>query len=291
MEKMVANELTKTLFFLGIGVAGVSALLIKIIANVRGSFRYTRITLLYLLITFVLAGGIAAISSWSPLQDQLIVFIIFQGCFLLMGIAVVKWMPEFCKTAVEGNGVWLELGLILLLAISSCIAFLIVYGFISPNGLHYDMVTSVFFFIVPWFVDQTFNSAIAIPPIIFRIWYPPEDEPMDKSQGLNVKLISFEFRKNCREQHFTNFRVKAPAALEMGTLFYLFINDYNDRHQDDPIEYMDEYGEPEGWLFYEKTKWYSIKTKYISPAKTISNNRISENDVIICKRMDKPFLN
>jgi hypothetical protein len=66
-------------------------------------------------------------------------------------------------------------------------------------------------------------------------------------------------------------------------LFYGYLNEYNDAHRDNQIEYQDQSGNPYGWLFYVKTgsRW---KTVILDPHLTISQNGIKENFIIAPKR-------
>ncbi len=73
--------------------------------------------------------------------------------------------------------------------------------------------------------------------------------------------------------------------MELGELFYYFINDYNERHPQGQIMFSNGTGKPYGWMFYKKPKWYTILTTYMDSDKTIYLNRIRENDVIVCSRI------
>ena len=149
------------------------------------------------------------------------------------------------------------------------------------------MAGSILFFVIPLFINYTFTKAIAVPPKIFKEWYYPVDQEIedpDDSKLKNLLVISFQFQKQNNDPHITNFRAKAPTDMEFGQLFYYFINDYNERHPNSKVQFVNGSGEPNGWIFYKKPKWYSIMTDYIDADKTIYNNRIRENDVIVCAR-------
>ena len=110
------------------------------------------------------------------------------------------------------------------------------------------------------------------------------DDP-DESKMKNMLVISFEFQKKPTDKYFTNFRAKAPADMEFGQLFYYFINDYNERHPKEQIEFVSDKGNAHGWIFYRKPRWYSIGTNYIEPENSFFINHIKENDVIVCSRV------
>lgn len=149
------------------------------------------------------------------------------------------------------------------------------------------MASSVLFFVISFFVYNTFLKVVSIPIKIYKKWYYPVHEAIDdpdEAKLKNILIISFEFQKKKTDQYFTNFRAKAPSDMEFGQLFYYFINDYNERHPNGKIEYVNEHRSPYGWIFYRKPKWYSIGTKYIDTDFTFFTNHIRENDVIVCDR-------
>jgi hypothetical protein len=58
---------------------------------------------------------------------------------------------------------------------------------------------------------------------------------MDLLDLSRVLVIQFEFTKKANESDFTNFRAKAPNAMLFGELFFIFLNDYNDRNPASPL--------------------------------------------------------
>ena len=151
------------------------------------------------------------------------------------------------------------------------------------------MALAGLFFMVPLLVWQTYLKAIEIAPKIYKLWYYPVQHRAeflpDDSKLKNFLIISFEFKKKEEDDYYTNFRAKAPVDMEAGELFYYFLNDYNIRHAKSKINYIDnKSGQPYGWIFYKKPKWYTIFTKYIDMDKTVFINNIRENDIIVCNR-------
>lgn len=288
MEKMVTDELTKTLILLGVAVVGSSALLAKLISKIHGSFKpYLKATLIYMLVALLLFSVIACLAYWSYLKDQQQIYLIYQAYFLLLGTLHVNWMEEYLKWAGNNKSLWAELLFTIITAMLGSIGFISVFGYFSTYGLEINMTTSTLCFIVPWFVNQTFQHAISIPPIILKQWYYPlseEIEEPDEDKLKNLLVICFVFQKQLRDKHDTSFRAKAPVDMEMGELFYYFINDYNERHPQDKIEYINESGEPYGWVFYKKPLFLNLSTRYVDADKTIFNNGIKENNVVICSR-------
>jgi len=288
MERVITSELTKLLMLLAVGVAGLAALTVNFIAKARGSFKpYQRPTLIYLFVG-LLFFSIIALAAWPPIAGRpFSMMIVFQAWFFLMGVLHYYAMNTYLKWAGDRRSFFAELLFTIFMSLFGCICFLLIYHSLSRNGLEYVMVGSVLFFLLPFLVFHTFRRAVAIPPRIVKEWFYPVNEYIDEpedSKMRNLKVISFEFQKQTNAPHFTNFRAKAPADMDFGDLFYYFINDYNERHSNSRIEVADLRGEPHGWIFYKKSRWFTVMTNYIDAEKTINNNRIKENDVIICAR-------
>jgi len=88
-------------------------------------------------------------------------------------------------------------------------------------------------------------------------------------------------------QELTTFRAKAPVGMTLGRLFYFFINDYNSRHPEEPISYTNEKNEADPWVFFKvKNKLFRIN-EALDQDSSIASNNIRENDVLVCKRVDK----
>jgi len=285
---MVAAELTKILIILGLAVIGSSALLAKLITKVHGGYKpYTKATIIYMAVGLLLFSAIASLAYWSYLKDQHLFYVIYQGYFLMLGILHLYCMAEYLKWTGNSKSLWAELLFTLIIAMLGSIGFIGVYRYVSPYGMEYYMTSSVIFFIIPWLVNQVYLNATSIPERIFKKWFYPvseEIEEPDEDKLKNLLVISFVIQKTLANAHETNFRAKAPVDMELGELFYYFINDYNERHPQDKIEYVDSSGEPYGWIFYEKPQFFGLRTKYIDAGKTIFNNSIKENNVIICNR-------
>ncbi|HWK03335.1 MAG TPA: TssN family type VI secretion system protein [Puia sp.] len=288
MEKVINNELAKLLIVLGALTVGLAAVLAKMIEKVQGTFKpYRKATLLYMICGLLFFAIVACAAYPGFFSSSTGIFVFFQAYFLLLGVAHYYFMHQYLLWSVSKKAFWLELVFTLLIGLFGSISFLLIYHFVNRNGLQYVMAGSIVFFLIPFFFYQTFQTAIGIPPKILKEWFYPVKQEMEEpedSKMKNLLVISFEFQKMTNDPHFTNFRAKAPVDMDMGQLFYFFINDYNERHPSSRIEFVNPSGEPHGWIFYKKSRWYSILTKYMDAEKTIYSNHIKENDVIICTR-------
>ncbi|MCC6287222.1 MAG: hypothetical protein IT249_05000 [Chitinophagaceae bacterium] len=288
MEKFISPELKNVLLFLGIGFVGLSTLMGLAISRLRGAFKpYSKQTIVYLLL-YCLGFVIAALLINLPLGSYSSHYIVFQLLFTALGILHTYTCRYYLKWSRD-DSFWADLLFTIVIMLAGAACFLLIYRVFNKEGMDWYMATAALFFAVPFLVNETFKRAMRIPPKVFKQWFYPvhlENELIpDETKLKNLLVISFEFRKKPNDIHYTNFRAKAPADMEMGELFYFFINDYNDRHPQERIVYADDkLGQPYGWIFYKKPKWYTIFTKYIDTDRTIFINNIRENDIIVCHR-------
>lgn len=286
---MMTPELNRLLLYLGISLVSFSAIIGIFAKKIRNSFKpFSKKAIWYLLISvavFALTGLLIAAGIFSNYNRY---FIFFQVLFLLYGGLHIYMMHRKMDWGKDKQSFWPDLIFTLLTGLAGAICFMLAYRWVNREGLEISMMWSTIFFIIPLFVWHTFLTAMAIPPKVLNQWYYPVHEPMEdpeESKLKNMLLISFEFQKNGHDSFFTNFRAKAPVDMELGELFYYFINDYNERHPQGQILFSSGIGKPHGWMFYKKPKWYTILTTYMDADKTIFLNRIRENDVIVCSRI------
>lgn len=288
MDKYFTTEIWRMLAVLGIGGFSIMLILGRLITKLRGSFRpYRKTTIIYLLSAAGLAALTGLLAYPGLLGSGFTTYLVFQSLFTLLGIAHLYAMYSLLVWSTGPRTFWLQLLFTLVVAAFAAISFMLVYKWINREGMHLYMAVSLMFFILPLFVYHAFQAAIAIPPKIFKQWYYPVHERVpdpDEGKLKNMLLVAFQFQKTSTAQQYTSFRAKAPADMEFGQLFYYFIQDYNKKHPDGPIEFIDKKGAPYGWIFYKQPKWFTIQTKYIDHEKTFFVNHIREDDVIVCRR-------
>jgi Type VI secretion system, TssN len=288
MEKVIANDLTKYIILLGAGVLGIGALTISFIAKARGSFKpFQKATLIYFICAVFFLAVVAVAAHPALISSPTVALLCFQAYFLLLGAAHVYFMNQKLDWSGTNAAVWSEVFFTLVLALAGCLAFVLLYTLFNKNKLELLMAFSFLFFIVPYFFFQAYRAAIALPPKIIKEWFYPVGEEIDEpedSQLRNTRVISFEFQKKTGDSTITNFRAKAPVQMDFGRLFYYFLNDYNERNPMAKVQYVDNKGEPYGWVFYKRNDWYHLSTRYVDAEQTVTSNNIEENDVIICVR-------
>ena len=256
MQKVIASNMAILLIILSLVVLGVTVLLANLIEKYKGSFKpYRKATLWYLVIAFLLFSIVALAALPGVFDSPANYFIFLQVYFFLLGLGHFYLMHQRLRWSGDPEAFWLEGLFTILTGVLGSIGFMIVYRLLNKNGLQYIMTGSMLFFLIPLVFYQAFRKAIAIPPKIMKEWFYPVNEEIDEpeeSKMKNLLVISFEFQKQVNDSEVTNFRAKAPTDMEFGQLFYYFINDYNDRHPNSRISFVNSKGDPHGWIFYKK---------------------------------------
>jgi hypothetical protein len=289
MNRLFSQEVLRMLGIAGLAGLSIMTFLGVYISRARGSFApYRKATIIYLLVIILVAGltGFIGISGIFP--TPAIALIICQLVFFVVGFIHIGQMHQHLKWSGTEKSFWFELLFTLVVSIFAFMAFNFVFGSVNKEGYHYYMSSATVFILIAFLLYNTFMASVNIPLKIYSRWFYPVHEEVDdpdESKLKNLLVISFEFQKKMNAPHFTNFRAKAPADMEFGQLFYYFINDYNERHPNAKIEYVNEQAQPYGWIFYKKKKWYTLSTKIIDTGKTFFINHIRENDIIVCKRV------
>ena len=288
----VGNIANGEIFKLSIGLIIVSTLVMMLVTKLRKLFtKNKKKALLYallILITFALTG---LLSSSKVLNDTpLNSYFGFQFVFLLLGILHLyilrKYFPSLSNDKSE---FWPEFLFTLVYACLGLIAFVqIVNRFRSPFS--YLFMSSALLFVLPTLFYKMYEFAMQIAIPIYESWLFPLNKDIKdptKEELTNPRVISFEFKKNKSESDITNFRVKAPQAMEFGKLFYFFIIDYNERHPEGQIEVVEgRTQQASEWVFHFKPSWWS-PIKHVNFTQTVAANNIKEDTVIICRRVDE----
>lgn len=274
---------------LSIGMLIIGALIMMLMGKLRKLFSKNKkkaiFYAIFILITFALVG---LLSSSKVLNDTpLNSFYGFQFMFLALGsLHVYVLRKYFDDLSKDKKDFFSEFMFTVAFLIIGLIAFFNVVGQFRPPFIIIFMASSIAF-LIPLLLYKLYEFALQIPIPIFEKWiYPFDDNIKDptKKELENPLVISFEFQKKQDDNDITNFRVKAPENMEFGKLFYFFINDYNVRHPESKIDFLNpENQEPQGWVFYYKPNWWS-SIKHINFTNTVSWNNIKEDNVIICQR-------
>lgn len=284
INKILNGDMLKIsiLFFL------VSSFLMIILKDVRQLFtKNKKKAILYAVVLFILFALVGVLSSSKVLNDTpLNSFIGFQILFLVLGGIHVWGIRRFFGDLGEDKNNFInEFFFSLALLLIGLIAFFRVTSYFKSD-FRFIFLASSICFIVPLMFYKMYEHALLIPMKIYQQWLYPLGADIKEPTSNELKnplVISFEFKKQLDNGDVTNFRVKAPENLEFGKLFYFFLNDYNERHPEEEIEFLNEDRTAQEWIFYRKPSFFK-SSKYINPERTVTINNLREDDVIICQR-------
>jgi Type VI secretion system, TssN len=273
----------------GIGGFSLMTFLGIYIGRARGSFApYRKRTIIYLLISMLIFAVIGLCGVKYIFGRPAIMLGVCQIIFLALGFLHLRDQKRYLKWAGQPDSFWFELIFAFAITAFGYLTFSLIFRLVNREGYEFLLATSTFFFMAAFLIQKTFNLAISIPPKVYRTWSYPVLESVadpDETRLKHMMVISFEFQKKATDKYFTNFRAKAPVDMFFGELFYFFINDYNERHPGERIQFVNDKNQPYGWIFYKKPKWHTVFTKYINTDLSFFINSIRENDVIVCVRV------
>lgn len=270
---------------------GFSLLLLPLIRQVSSSFiNYGKKPLLFNLVSSVLVSGIAFGVTYIS-HNLFFTYFLLSAVFLLFGTIFMFWIHrKFFKARKDNRNkqffaeILYAVSIILL-----CVAVFssLQYFLKDKNFMFFPMLLCMLFFFVPILLLHTFDAAISIPSPVYNNWQYPVNNTIelpDEDEKEHLYVIGFEIQKKFTDSNHTYFRAKAPEHMILGDLFYHFINDYNDLHSETPIEYANE-NNVQDWVFRTKPKWNSF-SKILNPERSVNDNKIKENTVIICERVE-----
>lgn len=286
-----ASALNGHVFKASIVLFILSSIIMGLVKNLRQLFSRNKIQAiiyaLFIIVTFALIG---LLSSHKVLNDTISnSFLGMQILFLILGslhLYVLKRFFPDLESDNKDSGIFTQFLFSLVIVFIGFIGYINVINQFRPSFV-YLFLSSGIFFIIPFLTYKLFLYATNIPVRVYKTWFYPIGENIkdpSKQELTNPSVIAFEFQKKNNDNELTNFRIKAPENMEFGKLFYFFIEDYNERHPDGTIEFLNEKSQaPYGWNFYFKPNWVG-NTQHIDFSKSVLSNNIKENDIIVCRR-------
>ncbi len=270
---------------------GLSLAMFFLMAAVIKNFLATKKKVfIYAVITLVAFSLVALLGYQGLISGPGIQLLVFQLCLFGLGMVHAGTLYQYMDWE-QKDAFHPDIMFSLFIWLAGLIPFYVIYSLISGTpGYPYHMLGTSLFFIVPILFRKTFVAARAVPLPEMEQWYYPVHTSVPDPEAHELEnpfVITFVVRKKAEDPEPASFRAKAPAEMKLGRLFYYFVEDYNEQHSGDLLEYSDQFGRPYGWVFYFKPRWYLFFSKrYRDPAQTVKENNIGENTVIICERAD-----
>jgi len=256
--------------------------------NKRKEFISTLKLILFILISSLVVALPGLFGFFNLLFIPLL-YVVCQFVFIVIGYFYMKNTIHYFSGKDEVfNRLMTALSLIAVLSLGSFL-FSIIFNFLG--GLRYGLMASscTYTLALPILFRWTYVALTNIPSEIYKIWkYRPEyREPDFTSEMIDkIMVLELEMTKAPEDNAIVKVRAKAPVTFIFGDWFQMFLNDYNSKYFEYPIQYKNKKGEMYNWIFYVKPSFLSGKT-YIDPEKSVNINKLSEKKTIVCKRVDK----
>lgn len=248
-----------------------------------------KIFLLYSLAT-VFLFALMALTGLIEVENPLTFYLGSSAGMLLLGSLHVWVLSSLSKP--EDESLFLnELFFTIYVSFLAGGTYLFLFDYFHRQGYEYVLVSTLVSFIVPFFFYKTFHYLISIPNEEYEKWYFPidknfdddsEDDFEDEKKTIIVKLEIVGHTAGDDKTQST--QALAPLRWDFGDYFGFIIVNYNDKNPGKKIQYMDEYGQPQGWNFYIKPKWYQ-SPRYIDHKLSISENELTGKETIVCERV------
>ena len=138
-------------------------------------------------------------------------------------------------------------------------------------------------FLLPFVVAGAWENFNAIPEKEYRIWFNPEKMDqfsLTQTWQLPVRLKVRRKYFDLREELFP---LTVPARWKLGRFFHQFVLEEESKGAP-AFEKEDEAKTPYGWQFYS-ADFGGIVRKYLDPQRTLEENRVKKNSVIVARRV------
>jgi hypothetical protein len=262
----------------------------NIFSNARSSLQQSPTfvsVFLYLLSSLLLFGLLGAGAVYSPLAYKL-TFLLMQVAALLLGCLHLytqqRWLAWFNPDEwMHGTVMTVLSWLASALGVSLLVWLPALEGRTAPSAF----IMATLPVVIPYFFYEAYRAWRQIPHKQYQLWYYQPNSPgpdlarMDLS---NFMVVHFWMSRRFGESLYHDFSTKAPHEMLFSDLFQIFLTDYNVLKPEQALQYLDEQGQPYGWIFYAKQRWWKPR-RYINPDYSFRNNFIKQGDIIVARRM------
>ncbi|GAA4343205.1 TssN family type VI secretion system protein [Flaviaesturariibacter amylovorans] len=273
-------------------VIGVIAIVTFLVLNSGSVNARNKKAVLFLLVGAIVITLPAFAGKLSSIFDTTWWYVLLQVVYLGLGIVYSRLLRKEFFGSFEKKGIS-EAALVFANAAFGFVGFTLLFEHLTGSEMGPMFGSSILLFVVPHLFLLTLDLLAAIPPEIFKVWYYPLDEPEPDFDSIDLNkilIVELEFSKSPNDTSITNFKARAPLDMRFSDWFRSFINNYNYKFEDAPIQYVDEGKHPHGWMFFTKPTLLRSK-RYVDPDLTIKDNSINEKLVILAKRVRVEDLN
>jgi len=248
-----------------------------------------------ILIVYILLSGlclaIPGFLGFSGNQFNPFLYLFSMLVYLLLGILHVNLISSYFHD--PHRPLWFAILFESLITITCMLLggylFYLIFNWISPfEGYALMAATSMVIFIIPLSFYYCYIQYINIPFEIYKTWqHTMNNATVDfgKIKFRTLLLLNLELTKTVADGRKSRIDAKAPSdGISVGDWFYRVVDDYNHKYPNSIIHLSNPQKDPYSWIFYTKKSIFHFR-RFIDFDKTMSENKITERNTIICKRV------
>jgi hypothetical protein len=248
-----------------------------------------------ILIVYILLSGlclaIPGFLGFSGNQFNPFLYLFSMLVYLLLGILHVNLVSSYFHD--PHRPLWFTILFESLITITCMLLggylFYLIFNWISPfKGYALMAATSMVIFIIPLSFYYCYIQYINIPFEIYKTWqHTMNNATVDfgKIKFRTLLLLNLELTKTVADGRKSRIDAKAPSdGISVGDWFYRVVDDYNHKYPNSIIHLSNPQKDPYSWIFYTKKSIFHFR-RFIDFDKTMSENKITEHNTIICKRV------
>lgn len=172
--------------------------------------------------------------------------------------------------------------LVYTLLFSAVIIFLLaVFYFFNQQFRFNSVLAAVCAFLLPYTISILWQLFSEITLARYAPWFYRNDLPLQKST-LFLNSIPIRFKVLLGENENLKISFRAPVRLKLGLLFYHMVQEQNSK-ESGLVDLTDESKKAYGWEF--STSAFGIWHRNLDPEKTLLENSIKGNSIIIARRI------
>lgn len=283
-------EMNLRSYFLGYALVLISCLLLlMLITFINNKRRY--LSTKASIIGFLAIGTSLGLSGFLGVMRLNFMpwgFVICELWYLLMGVMAVVFLVTYSKELIQYHRLFVFFALLCPL-VFGIFLFQLIFNWLNPYAPGLYLASGIVIFYVPLFYWWAAQSFLWIPQGIYKVWvYPGQAHgiSMDNLDFNTTLVLELELYKCPHSIEPFKVKVKAPGNMMFGHWFHKFIDDYNLKFPNDPIQYADERQVHYSWMFYIKPRMFGL-TRFVDPELDIETNAINEKQTIFAKRVIK----
>ena len=280
------------LFFLKYLLAPLFAMLLLFITSALKSVRQ-KLSMKKVIVFSLLTGLCLGLPSLFGLLRNEFVWgglVLTVISYLLLGILFVIVLKAVMKEGTKEPNGTISILLIFISSIVGMWIYYLVFDWVS-GGLPYTAwaMTTVWWFMIPYFVYRSFDKFRNIQPPVYALWKSNESgfnrNYWDTFDNFRSKAVKVRIKRRKGDTGYALLTVRLSDGIPLGDWFDWLVEDQNKRFPQAKIDTQMDNSES-GWIFYT-SKWfkYPLFIRMLDPRLPAVENHIEKNQIIYIKRV------